>query len=876
MLLDEAVYQSLPESKKALYLHQWLQGLPQVISDTPKAELKDKQKLLVGQLQAQLNAALGPPLRTALAQAFVTLYSMGDTFSLHDTIGKCCDIIRAREDVGVSSTNKLTCIECLGALFEHHGRMAGSLFLETMQLFLKALKVQEYRAEILNAMGCVVVGLGTSSSSVQKEIYKSIRTGLGDKSMLVRSAAAKCGIQLAKCSTFLYSQELDAISNSCLKALEGSNYEVRCSVAAFLGTLVSLTQKPLPPSLKGKLKLPSLEEALLILSNGFIRGASMFMKAGGADLLKTGTASREVRVGITQGYTTFLAEMGGAWAEKHLPSLISHVLDLAYHTRTTSTHIDAVYSRKCVSFILRFLCGKLLSESAQLIAAKHLCSLVCQRVAAVQGAESPVDPQGQSHSTFSSTSSSSSAAPEKATTILQHLLICSILEVSALVCTLNTAALPLVADENAVDGTGGVASKKAPPLLEALGVVLLHHSRGARLAGAWCLRCVGVALPSQLSRLLDFCLGLMRGSPGAVYGSAYGMAALMGTVRQSELGMPSAKAKELYQVALDLIHLSEDSENHTASRVQSGWSLLSAYISMGPTYVRAQVPALLALWKNFFPHSMKQLKEEQSKESLNSLTFLLEQRTGVLSAIVSFLRFCGDLVTPEIAKRLLLPLESALAMLSGFPALVKVHGVQLKASGTLLKLRLYQAFSLMSPAIFEGCLNTLLKELVMEFTLADNLANTTTSLLRSMCHPDDSILLGSWLEETDQQEVEEQLQPNSAAGSGALEHDPSCLYFHPFEGTRPPGPLPLGVAVIDAAIVLFGKAFPAVTVKHRQQLLGHFEDCIRQAKSARQQAIQINIFTAFLVALKNLVEVKSVLGQPELLSKAYGLIAVSV
>ena len=37
-----------------------------------------------------------------------------------------------------------------------------------------------------------------------------------------------------------------------------------------------------------------------------------------------------------------------------------------------------------------------------------------------------------------------------------------------------------------------------------------------------------------------------------------------------------------------------------------------------------------------------------------------------------------------------------------FPALVKVHGVQLKASGTLLKLRLYQAFSLMSPAIFEG------------------------------------------------------------------------------------------------------------------------------------------------------------------------------
>ena len=84
-------------------------------------------------------------------------------------------------------------------------------------------------------------------------------------------------------------------------------------------------------------------------------------------------------------------------------------------------------------------------------------------------------------------------------------------------------------------------------------------------------------------------------------------------------------------MAQDLIHVSEDSEQHTASRMQSGWSLLSAYISMGPTYVRALVPALLGLWKNFFPHSMKQLKEELSKESLSSLTFLLEQRTGVLS-----------------------------------------------------------------------------------------------------------------------------------------------------------------------------------------------------------------------------------------------------
>ena len=75
---------------------------------------------------------------------------------------------------------------------------------------------------------------------------------------------------------------------------------MRCSVAKLLGTLLAMTQKPLPPNMKGKLKLPSLDDALSILSNGFVRGASGFLKSGGPDLLKSGTASREVRVGITQ------------------------------------------------------------------------------------------------------------------------------------------------------------------------------------------------------------------------------------------------------------------------------------------------------------------------------------------------------------------------------------------------------------------------------------------------------------------------------------------------------------------------------------------------------------------------------------------------
>ena len=110
----------------------------------------------------------------------------------------------------------------------------------------------------------------------------------------------QCGLELAQHSSFLYTNELDSVSNHCLRALEGSSYEVRCSVSKFLGTLLSLTQNPLPCHLRGKVKPPGLDDVLQILSNGFVRGASGFLKGSGPELLKTGTASQEVRVGVTQ------------------------------------------------------------------------------------------------------------------------------------------------------------------------------------------------------------------------------------------------------------------------------------------------------------------------------------------------------------------------------------------------------------------------------------------------------------------------------------------------------------------------------------------------------------------------------------------------
>ncbi len=82
--------------------------------------------------------------------------------------------------------------------------------------------------------------------------------------------------------------------------MDGSSYNVRCSVAKLLGSLMALTQRPVSREMRGRLKLPSLDEVLSILANGFVRGGGGFLKGGGPELLKIGSASRETRVGVTQ------------------------------------------------------------------------------------------------------------------------------------------------------------------------------------------------------------------------------------------------------------------------------------------------------------------------------------------------------------------------------------------------------------------------------------------------------------------------------------------------------------------------------------------------------------------------------------------------
>nr|XP_006814260.1 PREDICTED: HEAT repeat-containing protein 5B-like [Saccoglossus kowalevskii] len=847
LLLNEEALLQIAASKKPVFIFEWLRFLDKVLVAAQKSDIKESQNKLVQQLTNQIHESPGPPTRKLLGKCLATLYHVGDTFTLFETVNKCNDIVKSKDDSPSFLPAKLAAVACIGAMYEKLGRMVGGTFPENIQNLVKGLKNAESqgRSEIMLCLQKILAGLGTVAQSYHKEIYKAARNALVDRSMAVRCASTKCILELIKWAPFIYTTELENLASQCFRALDSSNYDVRCAVAKVLGVLMATSQTNRSPD--PKVKKTSTEEVLNILASGFLKGGSGFLKGGGGELLKGGTVNREIRVGVTQAYVIFVNTMGGLWFERNITTVLNHVLELVAHPRASPSHVDAVYARKCVSFILRSLLGGMIGEKAQMSAAKEICVIITKQMNLVSD---------------DSLESTDSKSGNNEIALSQHVLVCALQELGSLVKGLGTCANNLVAEA-------------ASGIVEPVVSVLLHPAPSARLGAAWCLRCIAVALPSQLTILLDRCtdrINSLKASPEAVSGYSFALAALLGGVHESALGIPHAKGKAIFNIGEDLLRTASQNSRMSLHRTQAGWLILGAVMTLGASVVRQHLPKMLLLWRNAFPRSAKELDSEKARGDAFTWQVTLEGRAGALCTMRSFILHCSELVTDDVIRRLMTPLDCAMSMMANIPGVIKMYGAHLKACAAMVRLRLYETLALLPPQSYEGSLSSLLRELVAEFTLTDNPANTTTSTLRSMCHVDDSIILQSWLQETDHKSIEMQLQPNSASGSGALEHDPSSIYLRIAVGDAVPGPLPLGVAVIDASVILFGKVFSRVAHKHRLQMLEHFGECIKQAKSTRQQAVQINIFTAVLSALKGLAEAKGRLKNADVQRAANNLI----
>lgn len=86
---------------------------------------------------------------------------------------------------------------------------------------------------------------------------------------------------------------------------------------------------------------------------------------------------------LLQAYVVFIQILGPDWLERNLNFILNHVLDLVANPKAASSHIDAVYSRKCINFILRSTLGRMLGEKAQTTACKELIVIIAKQMASI-------------------------------------------------------------------------------------------------------------------------------------------------------------------------------------------------------------------------------------------------------------------------------------------------------------------------------------------------------------------------------------------------------------------------------------------------------------------------------------------------------------
>ncbi|XP_043372934.1 HEAT repeat-containing protein 5A isoform X5 [Dermochelys coriacea] len=854
LLLNEEAYNQLGEFQKAEFIFEWLRFLEKLLPVTSRADVREKQKKLAEQLISLLNSSPGPPTRRLIAKNLATLYSIGDTFSVYQTVDKCNELIRSKDDSPSYLPTKLAAVVCLGYLYKKLGRILGNSFTDTIGNVLKAVKNAESqgRYEIMLSLQNILNGLGAAATPCHRDIYKAARSCLTDRSMAVRCAAAKCLLELQKEAVFMWSTDLDSVATLCFKSFDGSNYNVRIAVSKLLGAVLAraVTCKQATASARQNVRKISLDEAMELLGTGFLRGSSGFLRAGG-DLLKgISSVSRDIRVGVTQAYVVFVSTLGGQWLERNFSALLSHILDLVSqsHPKAIQTQMDAICCRRCVSFILRATVGGLLGEKAQIAAAKEICQAIWKLKKVVDVVMS----DGNLETRIGTTDVTAS----------QHVLVCVLHELGSLIHGLGTTAAPLLQDSS----TG---------VLDAVISVILHPSISVRLAAAWCLRCIAVALPSYVSPLLDRCierLSALKSSPEAVTGYSFAVAALLGAVKHCPLGIPHGKGKVIMTVAEDLLCSASQNSRISIQRTQAGWLLVASLMTLGPAVVQHYLPRMLLLWKCVFPLSPKDLETERSRGDAFTWQVTLEGRAGALCAIKTFVSYCGGLLTDEVIQRLLPPLPCAVDLLTRLPLIHKMYGNALKTPAMTYRHRLYELLALLPPKTYEERFCAILQELVADFTATDNQMAASTFLLPPLCHQDDLLLLSPFLQETDHRFIEEQLLLGSNIAGGSLEYDPYSVYEKAAEGDSVPKPLPPALSVISAAVRLFGVIFSHVAESQRLQVLDKLLMSIKQSKGARQQMVQLNIVSAFSSFLKHLANCKGSLGPEEVRRPALTLV----
>ncbi|XP_031256681.1 protein SWEETIE-like [Pistacia vera] len=245
--LESIVTSASQQSPDPLLCFDLLSDLISAIDEEPKESILLWQRKCEEALYSMLILGARRPVRHLASIAMGRIILKGDNISIYSRVSSLQGFL---SDGKKSEPQKVAgATQCLGELYRHFGRRITSGLLETTIIATKLMKFNEefVRQEALLLLQNALEGSGGSAAaSAYTEAFRLImRFAVGDKSFVVRIAAARCLKAFANIGgPGLGVGGLDSSASHCVKALEDPLLSVRDAFAEALGSLLALGMNP--------------------------------------------------------------------------------------------------------------------------------------------------------------------------------------------------------------------------------------------------------------------------------------------------------------------------------------------------------------------------------------------------------------------------------------------------------------------------------------------------------------------------------------------------------------------------------------------------------------------------------------------------------
>ncbi|XP_004232371.1 protein SWEETIE isoform X1 [Solanum lycopersicum] len=793
--LESIVASASHKSPDALLCFDLLSDLISAIAEESKDSILLCQRKCEDALYSLLVLGARKPVRHLASEAMARVIQKGDSISIYSRASSLQGFL---SDGKKSEPQRIAgAAECLGELYRYFGRRITSGLLETTTIVTKLLKFNEdfVREEALQMLQNALEGSGGgAAASAYTDAFRIImRTGVVDKSSIVRVAAARCLKALASIGgPGLGVGELDNACSSCVKALEDPISSIRDAFAEALGALLGLGLNPdaqVQP--RGKSHFTPKK-----LDGGLERHLTFpFVKA-------SGPRAKVLRVGLTLSWVSFLQAIRLKYLhpDTELEKYIFLVMDML----RADSSFDA-QALACILYILRVGITDQMSEPTQrgllVILGKQLQSpdaTPSMRVAALRTMSYALKTLGE--------------VPAEFKDVLDNTVVSAVSHHAPLVRV--EAALTLRALTE-VDPTciGGLISYA----ITMLGAVRdnISFEKGANLK--YELEC------------LD--------------GQAAVLAALVSISPSLPLGYPSRLPRSVLELSKKMIM--ESSRNPMAAAVEkeAGWMLLSSLLACMPKEeLEDQVFDILSLWASAFQGSperhISETKDLQSNISVWSAA--VDALTAFIKSFVS----AGAVNKGILLEPVLLYLSRALSYILLLAAKDQMTVKQASDIFIIKTLIAYQSIS--DPTIYRRDHARLIQICGTPYREASKCEES--SCLRMLLDKRDA-WLGPWNPGRDL--FEDELRSFQGGKDGLV----PCVWANELPSF--PKPETISKMLVNQKLLCFGNIFASEDVGGMLSLLEMVEQCLRAGKKQAWHGTSVtNICVGLLSGLKALLALR--------------------